>query len=653
MGFKEVMALRQGGNLIEALKLAREDYAISQDQWSASALFWVLKDMASEMIAEKNTSDASILIEEMEQIVGNMGATTNVAMEALAGLQREVVPYFNELASMADEIGKTKNRNRIKEIFLEVTEWFAEDEGSLPDEALHEDYAKVLYGYLDCYYQHITYEVFEEIYDKYLSLKNQRPSQMHSRFLRLGLAAKRFFAHRLDFSNLVAKWDLSKLTSKDWERGKISATEISKSLAEEVLFEVSSELVVKEESAEVPQEVQQLLVDALIAFPEDEVVQLVQARMIVKAGDQKSGLERYEQILQDIEVPMAWAEYAFLVEGNDELRMAALSMALREEKNEYQVYLTKTRLELARILIDRELYSSALRELALVAQICLEKSFELPERHQMLMQKIPANTEQNKENKELYYQWSRPVLAHIFRAIPDIIVMVYDVMAMRLKEENQVVPMLKLITPQGKTSLVTPKEAGVLPGDNRGRIYEVKLQERHRKHTRVVLLTLRDDIDPLEEFPTQVGIINGYSESMHAYHVMDSNSRHHYLNGSPNEYMQGEFIKFVILTENQQRKNQPPTPPREYIYHVERINPQEAILIFDPIKARVEQVRGDNYYLRTERGIPSVVNQSVAPVELEPGENIIIRGFQQRYKDRNTGQVTYSFVTLAIEPYFE
>lgn len=649
MGFKEVMALRQEGNLTEALNLAREDYAMSHDQWSASALFWVLKDMATVMIAEKNTLDASILIEEMEQIVGNMGATTNVAMEALATLKKEVVPYFNELASMADEIVRSKNRSRIKEIYLEVTEWFAE--GALPDEVLHEDYARILYAYLDCYYQHIPYETFEEIYSKYLDLRNQRPSQLHSKFLRLGLAAKRYFSYRLNFCDLITKWDLSMLTASDWERGKISPTEIRKSLAEEVLFEISSELVVNE-AVEVPQDIQQLLVDALIAFPEDEIAQLVQVRMIVMAGDMKAGIERYEQLLQDIEVPMAWAEYAFLVEDNDELRMAALSMALREEKDEYQVYLTKTRLELARILIDRELYSNALRELALVGQVCLEKSFVVPEEHERLMKKIPAGTEQNKENKELYYQWSRPVLAHIFRALPDTIVMVYDVMAMRLKEENQVVPMLKLITPQGKTSLVTPKEAGILPGDNRGRIYEVKLQERHRKHTRVVLLTFRDDIDPLEEFPTQVGMINGYSESMHAYHVMDCNSRHHYLNGLPNEYIQGEFIKFVILTENQQRKNQPPTPPREYIYHVERVNPQEAILTFDPIKATVEQVRGDSYYLRTERGIPSVVNQSVAPVELEPGDNVIIRGFQQRYKDRITGQATYSFVTLAIEPFF-
>lgn len=653
MGFKEVMALRQGGNLTEALVLAREDYATRQDQWSASALFWVLKDMASEMIAEKNTSDASSLIAEMEQIVGNMGATTNVAMEALAVLQKEVIPYFNELASLANEIEKTKNRNRIKEIFAQVTEWFTGENGNYPDEALHEDYARVLFAYLDCYYQHIPYEEFQEIYSRYLDLKNLRPSQIHSKFLKLGLSAKRTFGHHLDFSDLVSRWDLSMLTASDWEQRKMGANEVRKSLAEEVLFEVSSEFVVREDQVEVPQAIQQLLVDALIAFPDDPVVQLVQARAIVMGGDSKEGIERYEQILQDIEVPMAWSEYAFLIEDNDELRMAALSMALREEKDEYLPYLKRTRLDLARLLIDRKLYANALRELSLVAQICLEKSTELPKEHEKLMKKIPAGTEQSKENKELYYQWSRPVLSHIFRALPDIIVMVYDVMAMRLKEENQVVPMLKLITPQGKTSLVTPKEAGILPGDNRGRIYEVKLQERHRKHTRVVLLTHREDIDPLAEFPTQVGIINGYSESMHAYHLMDSNSRHHYLNGQPNEYMQGEFIKFVILTENQQRKNQPPTPPREYIYHVERIDPQEAILSFDPIKATVEQVRGDNYYLRTERNVQSIVNQSVAPVELELGENVIIRGFQQRYKDRHTGQVTYSFVTLAIEPYFE
>lgn len=653
MGFKEVMVLRQEGNLVDALALAREDYTKSQDQWSSSALFWVLKDMASELITAKNTADASPLIEEMERIVGNMGATTNVALEALATLQKEVIPHFNELAALADEIGKSKNRNRVRDIYTEVTEWFEGERGSAPSEVLHDDYAKVIYSYLERYYQHISSEEFLEIFDKYLALKNERPSAIHSQFLKLALLGKQFFTHRVDFSDILTKWDLTNLSPADWERGRKGTIQQEKSLAEEVLFAVASEFVVKDSEADVPQPIYQLLLDAANFYPDDEVVQLVQARMMIKEGLRTQGFELYEQLLMDIEVPMAWAEYAYLVEDNDDIRMAALCMALREEKDEYQEYLTKARLELARLLINKEMYSNALRELTFVAQISLEKARELPPQYDALMGKMPADTVQNRENKELYYEWSRPVLAHIFRTVPDSVVMVYDVMAMRLKEENQVVPMLKLITAEGKTSLVTPKEAGVLPGDNRGKIYEVKLQERHRRHTRVVLLTHRPDIDPHEEFPTQVGVINGYNEAMHAYHVMDSNSRHHYLSGQPNEYMQGEFVKFVILIENQQRKNQPPVPPREYIYHVERENPQEAILKFEPVKATVEGMRGDNYMLRTERGVPSTVNQSVAPVELGDGDNVIIRGFQQRYKDRNTGQVSYSFVTLAIEPYFE
>lgn len=649
MGFKEVMALRQEGRIDEALLLAREDYAAQKDQWSAAALFWVLKDRATQLIEDNQIDDAAQLVSEMEQTVGGMGTTGNVAMESLEELQRQVIPHYNELAKRAQEIERAKNRNRVREIYEEVSGWFSDPQVA-ESIVLHEDYARVILAYLERHYKFIETEEVESLISTYLGLQNERPSELHSKFLKLGLEVKRQLEQRFDFNSFVKAWDLSNLRQKDWTRGKRGSNDGKYSLGEETLIEVVTELTNREQSTDVPPAIYQLLLDAEAYFPDEEMLQLTQARIFVLDGKNEQGRAIYEELLQGLELPAAWAEYAYLVE-DQELKLGALCMALREETDEYLEYLTRARLELAEILITKKLYPNALRELNIVAQICLEKSRELPELHAKLLSEIPSGTEQDKDNKDFYYTHSRAALAYIYRDLPDTMMIVYDVMALKLKSESrQVVPMLKLMGTDGKTALVSPKESGVLPGDNRGKVYQVKLLERYKKHTKVVLLT-HIDINPKEFFPTQIGFINGYSEALRAHHVMDANSRHHYLPSNEGDYMFGEFISFVLLIEQQQRKNQPSAPAREYLYYPERIDPKDAVTRFMPLRAEVQQVRDNDYVLMTEKNTRSVVNHSVSPVELEVGDNVIARGFQQRHKDRSTGDLVYTFTTLTIEPY--
>lgn len=651
MGFKEVMALRQEGKLDEALLLAREDYAAQQDQWSASALFWVLKDWATKLIEENQIEQASLLVTEMEQTIGNMGTTGNVAIENLEELQKQVIPHYNDLMRLAQEIERTNNRTRIKEIFDEVSGWFA-NEDAAQSVVLHEAYARVILAYLQRYYKFIDHEATTGALSKYLSLQNERPSEVHSKFLKLALEIKQHLEHRFDLNKFVEEWNLSYLTPTDWARGKKGNMEGKYSLAEETLFTIMTELVNQREPSGLNPAIYQLILDAEARFPNEEMIKLMQARAFVLDGNEDQGRSIYEEILQDLEVPSAWAEFAYLV-SDQEIKLGALAMALREETDEYLEYLTRARLELAKILISKELYPNALRELNIVAQISLEKSRELPPEYGTLIAKIPVGTEQDRENKDFYYTHSRAALAYIYRTLPDTMMIVYDVMALRLKgETRQVVPMLKLMGTDGKTALVSPREAGVLPGDNRGLVYQVKLLERFKKHTKVVLLT-HIDINPKEFFPTQIGYINGYSESQRAHHIMDSNSRHHYLPGAEEDYLQGEFVSFILLLEQQQRKNQPLTPPREYLFHVERIDAKDAIDKFVPLRAEVLSVKDNSYVLVTEKNTRSIVKHSLSPIELEVGDNVIVRGFQQRHKDRTTGEFIYTFNTLTIEPYLE
>ena len=55
MSFKQVTALRKSGEITAALELARRDYSIFVDHFSASALFWTLR-----VLCEDNLSFATI-----------------------------------------------------------------------------------------------------------------------------------------------------------------------------------------------------------------------------------------------------------------------------------------------------------------------------------------------------------------------------------------------------------------------------------------------------------------------------------------------------------------------------------------------------------------------------------------------------------------
>lgn len=652
MGFKEVMALRQARELEKALILAREDYSKNQDQWSASALFWVLKDLADDLIDTKETDKALPYILEMESLVGEMGATVNVATEALEKLQRMTIPHYNEIIELTNEIKKTTRRDRIRDIYATVTEWYNEDEKGIHS-SLHDYFSEILVTYLGNQLGYIDYEEFEELNKLYHSLQNTRPSKVHSNYLELALEAKEKFENKMNLGDFLDDWDLVNLTPEDWNREETRFTS-SRSLAERTLNATITEFLdLATPGKEVPAPIYQLLLDAVSFYPDDELVQLTQARIQMIEGNRERALEMYRKLLITLEEPRAWMEFATLIEDVD-IKMGGLCMALRKEDDDYQGYLIITRLELTKILIQKKLYENALRELNIIAQISLEKAYELPEGYHELLKKIPNNTIADKNNREFYYPNSRPAQEYIYEPLPTRTMLVLDIIAIKLKDGNQVVPMLKLIDTEGSTALVSPKESGIIQGDNRGLCYEVKLLERPKRYNKVVLMTLSKEQEPKKIFPTMVGYINGYSQVQFAHHVMDTNSRHHYLPGSESDYMFGEFIEFIHILEfpvqKKRIKGRDNNPsPREYLLLPSRLDPLEAIKEFPSMSAEVVKVREEDYILITEKNIRSFVNHSVSPVALEEGDTVMVRGFQQRHKDRRTGEISYSFNTISIE----
>ena len=67
MSCKEVTALRKSGRLEEALRMALEDFRLERAEHSASALFWVYRDISLHEFGRKNTERANAFFQKAKE----------------------------------------------------------------------------------------------------------------------------------------------------------------------------------------------------------------------------------------------------------------------------------------------------------------------------------------------------------------------------------------------------------------------------------------------------------------------------------------------------------------------------------------------------------------------------------------------------------
>lgn len=651
------MALRQEGDLESAVKLAREDYKESPNQWSSSALFWVLKDVATDAIEGGEIDTAAEVVSEMETLIEGMGATAPMAEESLASLRQSVVPHFEELNGLLTGYQTEKNpyhrRDQVRQTFDKVLSWHNSKEGL--HKALHPRVAQVVSDFFESRNKFITIEEVRQALRIYLSLEIERPSALNSRILDQVLRVKSLFRERLDFIDFLTKWDPAKsLRPEDWQRssgkGRKDRGPETPSLVDRALTVAIEELMDRRET-KVPEMIYELFTGLESLYPDDRLVKLTQARLHLLEGERATALNEYQRVLMIYSEPRIWGELASLLSDDPTLEAAALAKALKEETDDYEPYLLTVRLHYAKLLIDRGDYDKALRELRIIAQIAGERGRKLPQSYEKMLEMIPEGTMEDKENKAHYILDARPAEAYVYRSLAATPMIVMDVIALRLKEPmRQVVPMLKLSSPEGRVLLTNPTEMGLPEGDLRGKLFDVKFIEPEDSHAIVVHMEPSES-DPRDLFPLRVAYITGYSQGMHAFHLIDSESKHHYLPGEEEDFMIGDFVNFILLYDTI-RKPTPkrPAQQRALLLAPHRIDPEEALTDFPLVPARVISTDESRVTIETDEGITGTFSQSLAPIELSEGDLCTLRGFVFRKRDRFTGEQRSYFVTLSVEP---
>lgn len=207
MSFIATMTLRKAGRLNEALQQANADWQHEKSPHACMAMFWVQKDICDWLIKEQRLDEANQRIALLEQLQPLMNDTEGIASKAIERLKEHALPFYPQIRHI-----EQMSKDGCERVAYEALLPFLGDD--LPT-ALHERVGWVVYRYLKRMPPECQSATARRALLHYITLKNKRPSLLHSQMLLMAIAVKERFA---DFKllNFIAAWDVNSFAEADF-----------------------------------------------------------------------------------------------------------------------------------------------------------------------------------------------------------------------------------------------------------------------------------------------------------------------------------------------------------------------------------------------------------------------------------------------------
>lgn len=207
MSSKEVTLLRKTGRLDEALKMALWDLKQERNEWTLSALFWVLREFAEKAIEQNDQEAVAKRIHQMEEVLEKMRDSENIATRTLESIRKKADPYGQQV-QIENERSKT---DQYKSAYENIKKLF--DENKLAP--IHfETYGWIIYRYLSKDLERLDSASARQLLFDYIKLDITTGSKTHSAFIQLAAKAADLFP---DFKLLpfIKLWGTDKFTWED------------------------------------------------------------------------------------------------------------------------------------------------------------------------------------------------------------------------------------------------------------------------------------------------------------------------------------------------------------------------------------------------------------------------------------------------------
>lgn len=403
MSYKKVNELRKAGNLEQALKMAQADLERGRDKWSCAAMFWVLRDMCRKMVEQGQQGEANALADRMEALLPEMD-DDQVARKALNGVRYGSVPFLKEMLHARD---LSRDNATVDEALRQTADVMShlDDNGHLVIGHTRQAMAGwVIQEWLKQRVDTAPASMVKRALALYLKLDRvDRPGALHSQILYWALRLKRQHPAEFRFATFFDLWGgMTTFTDEDWKPGEATAEghKAPLALAQRAANAALSERRGQDKRQPLGSDGEAMLVELIHRFPGDVNYKRLLAIEYAHTGRRDKALAVYRRIL-----PLLWRKFYVWTDlaallDDERLRVGALCKAISLQRAEQ--FLTRARLDLARLLLNRGDHAAAARELALYEHGRQAAEQQPSRAFFRLKQRLDATVTPATSNKALY-----------------------------------------------------------------------------------------------------------------------------------------------------------------------------------------------------------------------------------------------------------
>jgi len=400
---QEVFALRKSGSLDEAYTMALKIIeADPNDEWNIKALAWCLYDLTKRSVSKNDYATAENFVEQLEAL--EINETDEILLKSVEHAKVLATPE-KRIIFQAKEKSKQGNHQGALALFRQAIQQFPDDID------LNTQFAWELQkeGKIIIYSEKVNIFNARQLLAEYIKLNNERPSLLHSLFLKFG--NKITDREEFNFIAFLKLWDLNNLREEDFERFNKDGKTYP-SIAEKI-FQHGAKLILDKKLS---QEVDYILpfVDIGIERFQDNIwLTYYKAKLLHLVDRNKEAIEFLIPVVKEkISEYWTWSLLAELVIETD--REKAIScyckslLCKAEDK-----FIANVRANFAELLIKKELWSEAKCEIASAIKTKEEEGTKISEKLREHQQKEWFKNASNKKNNIDYYN-SQKQLAEEF-----------------------------------------------------------------------------------------------------------------------------------------------------------------------------------------------------------------------------------------------
>lgn len=403
MTIKEITALRKSGRLDDALQAAENEFSMNANNFTAGTLFWCLND-----VCKQETSQETIesLYERMKSLYDDYCSGDEYMPKSLNVIERRLDPISKELK---DALEIAKKGSITNDIIQKCYNLF--ENGHL-NENFYSDLGWIIfYNLKNTPINEVTKR--KQLLHYYLVLELPRPELLHSLILGEAVKVEKNTPLQFRIRDFMNLWGWNNFRSEDWTQFKSENGNTVTSLVEKFISVYAKEL--KTDNVKSPDEFNVLVDEALSKFPNNQNMPLYKAIVLISLGQKGEALEYYKElILKSPSKCYLWHQASDLVESID-LKIALLCKAISVERDES--FIGDCRLNLARLLIDKDMLQNAKYELEKYHNYYVSQGWGLKEKYCDIVNQISQDI-QAVDNRSLYEEYTPQAEEFIYSALP-------------------------------------------------------------------------------------------------------------------------------------------------------------------------------------------------------------------------------------------